>query len=78
MPLTIRDAKLSDARSLAGLICELGYKTTTAEMQRRLKSILRDRCYRTFVIADARTEPNPEIFHPGGGRSFYDGVSCSW
>jgi len=27
------------------------------------------------VIADARTEPNPEIFHPGDGRSFYGGVS---
>jgi hypothetical protein len=29
------------------------------------------------VIADARTEPNPEIFHPGDGRSFYAGVSWS-
>jgi len=30
------------------------------------------------VIADARTESNPEIFHPGDGRSFYGGVSWSW
>jgi len=30
------------------------------------------------VIADARTELNPEIFHPGDGRSFYGGVSWSW
>ncbi len=30
------------------------------------------------VIADARTEPDPEIFHPGDGRSFYGGVSWSW
>jgi iron complex outermembrane recepter protein len=30
------------------------------------------------VIADARTEPNPEIFHPGDGRAFYGGVSWSW
>jgi iron complex outermembrane receptor protein len=30
------------------------------------------------VIADARTEPNPEIFHPGDGRSFYGGVSWRW
>lgn len=30
------------------------------------------------VIADARTEPNPEIFHPGDGRSFYGGASWSW
>ena len=30
------------------------------------------------VIADARTEPNPEIFHPGDGRSIYGGVSWTW
>ena len=30
------------------------------------------------VFADARTEPNPEIFHPGDGRSFYGGISWSW
>ena len=30
------------------------------------------------VIADARTEPNPEIFHPGDARSFYGGISWSW
>jgi iron complex outermembrane receptor protein len=30
------------------------------------------------VIADARTEKDPEIFHPGDGRSFYGGVSWSW
>ena len=30
------------------------------------------------VIADARTEQDPEIFHPGDGRSFYGGVSWTW
>jgi iron complex outermembrane receptor protein len=30
------------------------------------------------VIADARTEPSPEIFHPGDGGSFYGGISWSW
>ena len=30
------------------------------------------------VIADARTDIDPEIFHPGDGRSFYGGVSWSW
>src|SRR5579884_311910 len=30
------------------------------------------------VIADARTESNPEIFHPGDCRSFYGGFSWSW
>jgi ribosomal protein S18 acetylase RimI-like enzyme len=47
--LTIRNAKLSDAPQLAALMCELGYETTTAEMRRRLKSILREARYRTFV-----------------------------
>jgi iron complex outermembrane receptor protein len=30
------------------------------------------------VIANARTESDPEIFHPGDGRSFYGGVSWTW
>ena len=30
------------------------------------------------VIADARTQTNPEIFHPGDGRAFYGGISWSW
>jgi ribosomal protein S18 acetylase RimI-like enzyme len=47
--ITIRDAKLSDAPALAALMCELGYETTGAEMRQRLKSILRDARYRTFV-----------------------------
>jgi len=45
----IRDAKLTDAPALAALMCELGYKTTPAEMRRRLKSILDDVNYRTHV-----------------------------
>jgi ribosomal protein S18 acetylase RimI-like enzyme len=47
--LTIRDAKLSDAAALATLMCELGYETTTAEMRKRLKSILGDVRYSTFI-----------------------------
>jgi ribosomal protein S18 acetylase RimI-like enzyme len=47
--LTIRDARLSDASALAALMRELGYKTTSAEMSRRLKSILTDARLRTFV-----------------------------
>src|SRR5436190_4997150 len=47
--LTIRDAKLTDAPALAALMCELGYKTTSAEMSRRLKSILSDPRYGSFV-----------------------------
>jgi len=40
---------LTDAPALAALMCELGYKTTPAEMRRRLKSILDDVNYRTLV-----------------------------
>jgi ribosomal protein S18 acetylase RimI-like enzyme len=47
--LKIRDAKLSDAPALAALMCELGYETTSAEMRQRLKSILSDKGFRTFV-----------------------------
>ncbi len=43
--LRIRDAELFDAAELAALACELGYKTTTAEMESRLVSILRDPRY---------------------------------
>jgi len=45
----IRDATLTDAPALAALMCELGYKTTPAEMRRRLKSILCDDNYRTLL-----------------------------
>ena len=47
--LSIRDAKLSEAPELAVLMCELGYETKRAEMERRLKLILSNPAYRTFV-----------------------------
>jgi ribosomal protein S18 acetylase RimI-like enzyme len=47
--LTIRDARLSDAAALAALMSELGYETASAEMHQRLKSILDDARFRTFV-----------------------------
>ena len=47
--LRIRDAKLSDAAELAALMRELGYQTTTAEMESRLISILKDPRYKTLV-----------------------------
>src|SRR4029453_4374130 len=45
----IRDVKLTDASALAALMCELGYETTREEMTARLKSILLDPRYSTFV-----------------------------
>ena len=47
--LTIRDAKLSDAPALAALMCELGYETRPVEMEARLKLILSNPSYKTFV-----------------------------
>jgi ribosomal protein S18 acetylase RimI-like enzyme len=40
---------LSDALALAALMCELGYETTNTEMRQRLKSILTDARFHTFV-----------------------------
>src|SRR5262249_25606695 len=45
----IRDAESGDAAALAVLMCELGYETKREEMESRLKSILCNPAYRTFV-----------------------------
>jgi hypothetical protein len=45
----IRDAELNDAPELAVLMCELGYETKRPEMETRLKLILSNRAYKTFV-----------------------------
>jgi ribosomal protein S18 acetylase RimI-like enzyme len=45
----IRDAELDDAAELAALMCELGYETKPAEMETRLKLILSNPAYKTFV-----------------------------
>jgi GNAT superfamily N-acetyltransferase len=48
-PVTVRAAELSDAATLASLMCQLGYETRTAEMEMRLESILNDSRYQTLV-----------------------------
>ena len=45
----IRDAELNDAAELAVLMSQLGYDTNRTEMERRLKSILCNPAYKTFV-----------------------------
>jgi GNAT superfamily N-acetyltransferase len=45
----IREAELNDAPELAVLMCELGYETDRAEMEARLKLILLNPAYKTFV-----------------------------
>ncbi len=52
----IRAAKLSDTSELAALMCELGYETMSDEMRARLKSVLPDARYSTFV-AEIDNEP---------------------
>ena len=73
--IRIRDAELSDASQLAALMCELDYETTSAEMETRLKSILPNPTYKTFVaVMDGHvcgmigtiTCPSYEHNDPGG------------
>jgi len=45
----IRAAELDDAAELAALMCELGYETKRTEMETRLKLILSNPGYKTFV-----------------------------
>ncbi len=47
--LTIRTGEMNDAASLAQLMGELGYETTTSAMQMRLQRIATDERLRTFV-----------------------------
>ena len=71
----IRHAQPGDAAVLAQLMCELGYDTKPAEMETRLKLILPNPAYKTFVaIMDDRvcgmigtfTYPSYEHNDPGG------------
>jgi ribosomal protein S18 acetylase RimI-like enzyme len=45
----IRDAGSDDALELAVLMCQLGYETKQTEMEARLKLILSNPAYKTFV-----------------------------
>ena len=47
--IRIRAAELSDAAVLANLMNQLGYPTRESEMQMRLKTIIPDSRYRTWV-----------------------------
>lgn len=46
---TVRAAEAGDAAALADLMCQLGYETTVAEMERRLVGILSNPTNATFV-----------------------------
>ena len=75
MGIAIRPATLADAEPLARLMTELGYPTSSRQMERRLTSILGDVSYRTFVACDGdaivgvigtRVGPMYEIDEPYG------------
>src|SRR6478672_4420058 len=75
LAVIIRDANLSDASELAVLMRELGYETKPTEMESRLKSVLSNPAYKTFVaVMDGRlcgmigtfTYPSYEHNDPGG------------
>ena len=53
--IRIREVEKGDASQLATLMCELGYETTSTEMKTRLKLILPNPAYKTFVaVMDGR------------------------
>jgi GNAT superfamily N-acetyltransferase len=52
MGIAIRLATLADAEPVARLMTDLGYPTTSGEMERRLTAVLADVSYRTFVACD--------------------------
>jgi ribosomal protein S18 acetylase RimI-like enzyme len=52
MGIAIRSATLADSEPLAGLMTELGYPTSSRQMEQRLTFILGDVSYRTFVACD--------------------------
>lgn len=49
MHCSIRDAQLNDSAELAGLMVELGYPTTEAEMRGRLTEVFSDTRFKTLV-----------------------------
>ena len=50
--IAIREATIADSDQIAQLVSDLGYRTTSSQMHRRLESILRDHDYQTLVACD--------------------------
>jgi ribosomal protein S18 acetylase RimI-like enzyme len=50
--IVIRKASIADSDPIARLVSELGYPTSASQMQRRLKAILDDDQYQTFVACE--------------------------
>ena len=60
-----------------GYVFNIGKSKVSAFVQ---ATNLTDERYAAAVdpVPDAQNPPDPQIFHPGDGRAFYGGVSCSW
>ena len=52
MSVTIRAATFADSERIARLVSSLGYPTSSAQMRRRLESILSDADYATLVASE--------------------------
>ena len=50
--VAIRKAAVADSEPIARLVSELGYPTSTRQMQRRLEAILGDEDYHTLVACE--------------------------
>lgn len=50
--LAIREVAVADSKAIARLVSELGYPTSTSQMQLRLEAILNDDDYHTLVACE--------------------------
>jgi len=77
-PVDEANTLFADPYTLLGF--KIGYRSTKGLSIFFEAKNLTDKRFASAVdaIADARTDEDPEVFHPGDGRSFYGGVSWSW
>ena len=77
-PVDQANTIFADAYAIPGF--EVGYRRKKGLSVFFEAKNLADKHFASAVdpIADARRSPEPRVFHPGDGRSFYGGVSWSW
>ena len=77
-PVDEANTLFADSSTLLGF--KIGYRSKKGFSIFFEAKNLTDKRFASAVdpIADARTEPDPEVFHPGDGRAFYGGISRSW
>jgi ribosomal protein S18 acetylase RimI-like enzyme len=54
MRIAVRPATTADAAPVAGLVSALGYPTSSAQMHKRLESVMADKDYSTLVACDGQ------------------------